>query len=257
MAEQETKDITLTEINTNPFELPQEAFEANLQLREDNRQTLLDWIKKSLVEGIDFGKIHFVKKSKCPKGSNCQNEAHYSKSCLFKPGAEKISGMLGLMPTFPMLSHYEEAGYSGVDISNIIIRCELVAANGAVISVGVGARNIKGENGNFNKALKMAEKSAHIDATLRAAGLSEIFTQDAEDIGGEVTVERINEAQIEGIEELLLEEVITDEEMARTRKWLAGDPTKEAADKLIQRMEEKIEGRKQVLAQEKNETQAS
>ena len=38
------------------------------------------------------------------------------------------------------------------------------------------------DKGDINKSLKMAEKSAHIDATLRIAGLSEIFTQDLEDM---------------------------------------------------------------------------
>jgi hypothetical protein len=52
---------------------------------------------------------------------------------------------------------------------------------GQVVAEGVGARNLNQDYGDFNKALKMAEKSAHIDATLRLAGLSEVFTQDLED----------------------------------------------------------------------------
>ena len=47
---------------------------------------------------------------------------------------------------------------------------------------GVGARSLKQDYGDINKSLKMAEKSAHIDATLRMAGLSEVFTQDIEDM---------------------------------------------------------------------------
>src|SRR4030095_3163710 len=36
--------------------------------------------------------------------------------------------------------------------------------------------------GDVNKTLKMAQKSAQTDAVLRFAGLSEIFTQDLEDM---------------------------------------------------------------------------
>lgn len=43
-------------------------------------------------------------------------------------------------------------------------------------------RAVEQDSGDLNKALKMAEKSAHIDATLRMAGLSEVFTQDLEDM---------------------------------------------------------------------------
>jgi hypothetical protein len=37
-------------------------------------------------------------------------------------------------------------------------------------------------DGDANKAIKMAQKSAQIDAVLRCAGLSEVFTQDLEDL---------------------------------------------------------------------------
>ena len=51
-----------------------------------------------------------------------------------------------------------------------------------LVADGVGARSLKQDYGDINKSLKMAEKSAHIDATLRMAGLSEVFTQDIEDM---------------------------------------------------------------------------
>jgi hypothetical protein len=65
-----------------------------------------------------------------------------------------------------------------------------MSADGTVVADGIGARSAEQDYGDLNKALKMACKSAHIDATLRMAGLSEIFTQDLEDmppenVGGE------------------------------------------------------------------------
>ncbi len=43
----------------------------------------------------------------------------------------------------------------------------------------------------------MAEKSAHIDATLRMAGLSEVFTQDIEDMMQRREAENIEQPDIE------------------------------------------------------------
>ena len=62
-------------------------------------------------------------------------------------------------------------------------RLQLHTGNGFVAAEGTGARTVdKQDRGDINKSLKMAEKSAHIDATLRVAGLSELFTQDIEDM---------------------------------------------------------------------------
>jgi hypothetical protein len=100
---------------------------------------------------------------------------------LWKPSAEKICGMMGLIPRFPNLSEYEKATLRGEDIKGIILKCELHTGNGFVAAEGTGARRIEQDKGDINKSLKMALKSAHIDATLRVAGLSELFTQDIED----------------------------------------------------------------------------
>jgi hypothetical protein len=95
----------------------------------------------------------------------------------------KISGMLGVIVHYPALERYEQAALDGVQLTHIIVRCELMDSQGTVVAVGVGARSVAQDGGDLNKCLKMAEKSAHIDATLRMAGLSEVFTQDLEDTG--------------------------------------------------------------------------
>ena len=66
----------------------------------------------------------------------------------------------------------------------IILKCELHTGNGFIAAEGTGARRVAQDHGDINKSLKMTEKSAHIDATLRVAGLSELFTQDLEDMTG-------------------------------------------------------------------------
>jgi len=166
-----TKPVTqvvTTEIN-NPLDLPIREFQSGLDRRKANRQVLMEWIKSSLVKEHDYGSIMI-------KGVK-------SKPSLFKPGAEKICGMLSLIPNFPNLDKYEELAISGKDVKTIILKCNLTNQNGTIVASGIGARMVEVQDqGNLNKALKMAAKSAVIDATLRCAGLSEIFTQDLEDM---------------------------------------------------------------------------
>ena len=164
--------------SANPLDISPEAFRNALARRGENRKALMQWVGSSLVRDVDYGKIHIVKKSECNRGKFCDNPRHFSKDCLFKPGAEKIAGMLGVTPTFPTLHDYEKAALSGVELKQIILRCHMVDASGRIVADGIGARSLDQDYGDLNKALKMCAKSAHIDATLRMAGLSEVFTQD-------------------------------------------------------------------------------
>lgn len=173
-------------ITVSPLDLPAEQFSAGLQRRKQNRELLMEWLRLALVDGIDYGRIHVVSKDRCNfakqgRVKDCTDPAHLSKKVLFKSGAEKITGMLGMTTHFPSLRQYEEAVLNKSEISTIVMRCELRDAQGRVVAEGVGARNLSQDYGDVNKSLKMVEKSAHIDATLRLAGLSEVFTQDIED----------------------------------------------------------------------------
>src|SRR5712671_834711 len=181
----ETKDVAVVEqpephtiTAASPLDAAPEAFRGALARRGENRKSLMAWIRESLVRGTDYGRIHVVSKSKCDRGNDCDNPRHFSKDCLFKPGAEKIAGMLGVTPTFPTLPEYEKAALAGVELKQIILRCHMVDAGGRIVADGIGARSLEQDYGDINKALKMCAKSAHIDATLRMAGLSEVFTQD-------------------------------------------------------------------------------
>ena len=152
----------------NPLDLPAEQFQQGLQRRKQNRVALLAWIRDALVEGVDYGQI--------------PTRRGPSKPSLWKPGAEKICGMLGITVHLPTLHDYEQAALRGAELSHVILRCELHDSAGRVVADGVGARSLKQDGGDLNKTLKMAAKSAHIDATLRLAGLSEVFTQDLEEM---------------------------------------------------------------------------
>jgi hypothetical protein len=132
-----------------------------------------------------------VGKDKCPyarsgQAAQCRIPDHWSKPNLFKTGAERICGMLGVTVHFPTLDDYEQAALDGLSLRQIILRCELKDSYGRTVAEGMGARSLQQDYGDLNKSLKMAGKSALIDATLRLAGLSEVFTQDVEDASGEV-----------------------------------------------------------------------
>jgi len=153
----------------NPLDLTPSEFREALARRSENRRALIEWIRASLVDGVDFGAVPL-------------RRGGYSKPSLRKPGAEKICGMLGVTATFPTLKDYEQAALEGRRPEQIVLRCHLASADGQIVADGVGARSVEQDHGDLNKALKMAVKSAMIDATLRMAGLSEIFTQDLEDM---------------------------------------------------------------------------
>ena len=221
------------QIVMNPMDATPAQFRAGLDRRKENRDTLMDWIRSALVEGRDFGSIMI--------------RGQKSKPSLLKPGAEKIAGMLGLIPRFPNLKEYEESAISGNDIDLIILKCELHNQLGEVVGEGVGARSTeRQDNGDLNKALKMASKSAMIDATLRCAGISEVFTQDVEDMALSDPVptkqdeiltshgnELATEKQVSAVGRLLENDKVTTEEKRNIHSLIEGGLHKSKAGEIL------------------------
>jgi len=169
----ETKEVTVF----SPFEIEPADFKGSLDRRSENRGTLIRWIRSNLIENIDFGCIHIVSKDKCKLGKDCKNKFHYSKPLLFKPGAEKICGLVGLRAEYPAIAEYERRAIDGGKIDVIILRCLLYSGD-RIVAEGTGSRLVSKDYGDINKSIKMAEKSGQIDAIMRCAGLSEIFSQE-------------------------------------------------------------------------------
>lgn len=155
-------------------------------------------VQKTLKNGQDYGEI---------PGTN--------KPTLLKPGGEKICMLFGLNPEYEFLQtteDYEKEFFS------YNIKCTL-HRNGQAVAQGVGSCNSKEKKYRFinvdnipdgyigyqeefsdkygrkkykinnvdicslvNTILKMAKKRAFIDAVLQVASLSEVFTQDLEDM---------------------------------------------------------------------------
>lgn len=165
-------------------------------------------VQKTLKQGHDFGEVPGT-----------------SKPTLLKPGGEKICMLFGLNPEYEFLQVTEDYDK---EFFSYNIRCTLFR-NGQPVAQGVGSCNSKekkyrfinvdeipenyiGASENFtdkygrtkykinnpdicslvNTILKMAKKRAFIDAVLQVASLSEVFTQDLEDMGDLIQQENEN-----------------------------------------------------------------
>jgi hypothetical protein len=103
-----------------------------------------------------------------------------SKPSLSKAGAEKVMGWLKLQASFaPDTGTWEMLG-KPQDVVTYV--CTLRTRSGEIVGEGRGARSIKKDGGDINKAIKMAEKSACVSAVLRTGALSDVFTCDLEDM---------------------------------------------------------------------------
>lgn len=107
------------------------------------------------------------------------------KPTLLKPGAEKILMMMGLRSEFEIVDSTRdfEKGFFQYQV-----RCRLYKGD-MIITEGLGACNTR--EGKYakqnpysidNTVLKMAKKRALVDAALLVASLSDLFTQDLEDL---------------------------------------------------------------------------
>ena len=141
---------------------------------EEIRVVINEYIKNNMVEGKDYGSITV-------KGAT-------SKPSLFKPGAEKFCGLFKIRAIFK--KDDETAEMLGNTPGIVAYICELVDSRGLVIGEGRGTAKADPKNSSdfdINKAVKIAEKRAQIDAVLRAGGLSDFFTQDMEDAPKNIT----------------------------------------------------------------------
>ncbi len=163
---------------SSPLDLPAETFQKALERREKNHQALIQWIRKNLNPDIDYGRTHIFENCKYARAGApflCSDFSHFSILTLWKSGAEKVARLLGLTAHFPTVQQYEIAGLHHMEIQSVVLKCELRTQNGTVVGEGTGARHIKQDGWNLNISIKMACKSAMVDAVTRTAGLTGIF----------------------------------------------------------------------------------
>lgn len=125
-------------------------------------------VKNTLSQNHDFGII-----------------PNTSKPTLLKPGAEKLLMLMGLRSEFDIADSTRdwEKGFFQYQV-----KCKLIKGD-LVVTEGMGSCNCKEKKyikqdpfSIDNTILKMAKKRALVDAALLVGSLSDIFTQDLEDI---------------------------------------------------------------------------
>ena len=138
------------------------------------------------------------------------------KPTLLTPGAEKILMLLGVTSTYELLEHVQDydKGFFAYTV-----KC-VVSKDGLIITEGLGHCNSRERKFMSQKVdpytiantcLKIAKKRAQVDAALTIASLSDVFTQDAEDMDIPVPVKRIQEhapEEPETAQEVLLDEAV-------------------------------------------------
>jgi hypothetical protein len=140
--------------------------EAALQIWTTERAVVQRFLKQELKANIDYYTLRIGGKD--------------SKPSLSKAGAEKVMGWLKIQASFsPDTGTWEMLGRPQDLVMYI---CTLRTRSGEIVGEGRGARSIKKDNGDINKAIKMAEKSACVSAVLRTGALSDVFTCDLEDM---------------------------------------------------------------------------
>lgn len=135
-------------------------FQTGVDCLLDKRKYFMAKILPTLKEGIDF---HVIK----------------GKKSLSKSGAETLCSIYSLVASFTKDTETMES-FKGVD-DLVAYKCTLTRG-GEFCGEGRGASTLKQNNGDFNKTVKMAQKSAFVDGTIRSTGLSNLFTQDIEDM---------------------------------------------------------------------------
>lgn len=110
-----------------------------------------------------------------------------SKPSLLKPGAEKILMLLGLASEYEIIENIQDYDNGFFAYT---VRC-ILTKGGQVVTEGLGHCNSKEKKYDSDKqdkymlgntCLKMAKKRAQVDAALTVGSLSNIFTQDLEDM---------------------------------------------------------------------------
>lgn len=126
-------------------------------------------VRSQFVQGRDYGII---------PGTG-------SKPTMLKPGAEKLIMLLGLSSTYEIVESTRDFDKGFFQYQ---IKCTLKKGD-LVITEGIGAANTKERKyvraDSFtmdNTVLKMAKKRAMVDAALLVGALSDIYTQDIEDM---------------------------------------------------------------------------
>ena len=126
----------------------------------EKRKEFIEKVNRIMVDGKDY---HVIQ----------------GRKSMAKGGAEKIASIFGWTAVFEKDADAMEA-FS--DLKDVICFVCNLHKNGAAVGQGRGAATLTKNADDPNKTIKMAQKSAFVDAVIRSSGLSDFYTQDLEDM---------------------------------------------------------------------------
>lgn len=164
--------LVLTKPQPPAEQLTAESLEASFVTTGKKVELFERFIKANLKEGVDYG---------------AATDYAGAKPTLLKPGSEKLCLLLNARPEFARDNETLEHLAPAIREETVALLCRLVSRTDAtILGEGRGTSSVwKLSNQkkilDVNRAVKMAEKRAQMDAVLRVAALSSRFTQDLED----------------------------------------------------------------------------
>lgn len=153
----------------------------------DNKKELATTPKKEVAikEGIDnllASRKYFIEQVLPILKDNQDFYEIKGKKSLAKGGAEKLASIFKLTAKFEIDNEVKQA--LGNIPGLVAFKC-ILSKGDEFIGQGGGADTLGRNQNDPNKTIKMAQKRAYIDAVIRATGLSDIFTQDLEDMSAD------------------------------------------------------------------------
>ena len=168
------------------------TFAVALQMRLEQRSIIEKTIRELCIPGTDYGLVHQKSCVHGPKGRdpkrfilNAKGDPINCPACgqkhsMWKGAAEKIAHFMGTVARFTTDAELAAILNGKSEATHIALTCTLVNKNGSLAGEGRGSACVEENQCLPNKTIKMAKKSALLDAVLTAFGLSSVFTQDIE-----------------------------------------------------------------------------
>lgn len=183
-----TQDNTQLAVSVQPqglsvSMLPVDEMRPLLAEYEKRRSEFRVWLRNQMTEGVHYGYPPGCK----PR--NTDQKQYKDRPSLYKAGADLCCDLLKMRPVWePDMDSWKMGGSKD---GTFYRKCKLINDGspffidreiGEVLGEGCGAGTIGAKSADANKAIKDAQKRAKVDAVLNTLGLSDLFTQDIEDM---------------------------------------------------------------------------
>jgi hypothetical protein len=156
--------------------MPSEHMLTALNEYEERRKTFREWLQGQLVPGVHYG----VPPGCEPPTKRPDPKQWQYKPSLYKAGADFICDLMAARDEYePDMLSWELSGKLAGLYPFI---CRLHSRNGDLLGEGRGAAIRGKKSRDDNAAIKCGKKCAKVDAVINSWGLSDLFTQDAEDL---------------------------------------------------------------------------